>query len=347
MGVLDRFPPSHAYMLREVDEAMRADFDRFDAGERPGAGEQAVFGRWAQLRLGLGQEGGHDHPADVLRTAREVAESDTPWTARDVGFLWEIANGLMTLEHTNYLELYRIPLAAIRTLGYSERREILVRIVDWFRKYHPPVWEVLHEEIDEVLTEPAEHGPAGVVRTIIWDRDPIAVTLAEDFGERLADPAVLPLLRHWATARSSKPGARWLTTARSLLTPQVAELVREILVLVTAHRERRPDNGHGTVFLHLCTSVPVRGMVWTCELFDEPWITQVLGDLALTCGVGLGGRGANCRSEMLANAAVNVLAHRGGPDTVPALARLQAKVRKKSVLANVARALDAVAERAG
>ncbi|MBB5081995.1 DUF4132 domain-containing protein [Nonomuraea endophytica] len=347
MGVLDHFPPAYASLFRNVDEAVRANLARLDAGEQPRAGEQAVFGMWAQLRLGLGYDGGHDYPADVLRTAKEVAESETPWTAQDVHLLWDVANGLMTWGHTNYRELYRIPLAAIRTLGYSERRDLLVWAVEWFRRYHRPVWEVLHEELEEVLTEPAEHGPAGIVRNLIWDCDPIAVALAEEFGERLADPAVLPLLRHWATARSSKVSARWLTTARALLTPQVGALVREILALVATHREGRADNSYGVTFLHQFTSVPVRGMVWTCELIDEPWITQVLGDLALTCGVGLGGTGANCRSEMLANAAVNVLARRGGLDTVPALARLQTKVRKKSVLANVARTLDAVAEQAG
>ncbi|MBG0831434.1 DUF4132 domain-containing protein [Planomonospora sp. ID67723] len=50
---------------------------------------------------------------------------------------------------------------------------------------------------------------------------------------------------------------------------------------------------------------------------------------------------------MLANAAVNVLARRGGLETVAPLARLQVKVRKKTVLNNVARTLDAVAEEAG
>ncbi|MFC7648544.1 hypothetical protein ACFQX6_54965 [Streptosporangium lutulentum] len=123
---------------------------------------------------------------------------------------------------------------------------------------------------------------------------------------------------------------------------------------MAAHREKRidhrSDGGHEwteTVFLHERTAVPVRGMVWTCELIDEPWVARLLGDVALTCGTGIGGSGANCRSEKLANAAVGVLARRGGLEIVAALARVQVKVRKKSVLANVARTLDAVAASEG
>ncbi|WP_165781353.1 DUF4132 domain-containing protein [Streptosporangium minutum] len=343
-----------------MDASARAVFAGFDAAFAAGQelpGEKAdlrMFGRWAQLRLSLGMEGGHDYDERVLRVTRSVAEADIPWTAGDVRFLWSAAHSLMTWLHTNYPELYRIPLAAIRRMGYADRRRILEWTPGWFRQYHRPVWDALHHQLEDVLTEPAENGPAGVVRNVIWDCDGIARLLAEEYGPRLAAPEILPLLRHWNTARSSKPSGKWLKTARTLLTSEAAGLVREILALVAAHREkrvdRRSDEGYEwteTVFLHERTAVPVRGMVWTCELIDEPWVTQLLGDLALTCGTGIGGAGANCRSEMLANAAVNVLARRGGLDTVASLARVQVKVRKKSVLANVARTLDAVAEQAG
>ncbi|MFE3453275.1 DUF4132 domain-containing protein [Nonomuraea sp. NPDC059194] len=351
MGVLDDFPRAHDHVLREVDLPTREAFARFDTGQRPTEddGERRLFGRWAQLRLSLGHEGGHDYDADLLTIVREVADGDTPWTADDARFLWSAANALMTWRHTNYQELYRIPLAAVRRLDHGRRRRVLQWYPDWFRRWHRPVWDALQEELEAVLTEPAAHGPAGAVRNLIWDCDPVACAMAEEYGTRLADPAVLPLLRHWNTARSSKPSGRWLKTAKALLTPEAAGLVREILALVARHREQALDNDYtytATVFLHERTAVPVRGMVWTCELIDEPWVTQLLGDVALTCGTGIGGSGANCRSEMLANAAVNVLSRRGGLDTVAALARLQVKVRKKSVLANVARTLDAVAAQA-
>lgn len=360
MGVIDDFPRAHDHVIRHMDASARAVLAGFDAAFAAGQelpGEKAdlrMFGRWAQLRLSLGMEGGHDYDERVLRVTRSVAEADIPWTAGDVKFLWSAAHSLMTWVHTNYPELYRIPLAAVRRMDYADRRRILEWTPGWFRRYHRPVWDALHHQLEDVLTEPAENGPAGVVRNVIWDCDGIALLLAEEYGPRLAAPEILPLLRHWNTARSSKPSGKWLKTARALLTSEAAGLVREILALVAAHREKRVDHRSDegyewteTVFLHERTAVPVRGMVWTCELIDEPWVTQLLGDLALTCGTGIGGSGANCRSEMLANAAVNVLARRGGLDTVASLARVQVKVRKKSVLANVARTLDAVAVQAG
>ncbi|WP_271221559.1 DUF4132 domain-containing protein [Streptosporangium carneum] len=347
-------------MVENLDPLTLEAFARFDAafeaGREPAdeGGDPRLFGRWAQLRLARGAEGGHDHDERVLRATRFAADGDSPWTAEDVRFLWEAANVLMIWRHTNYPELYRIPLAAARRLDHTDRRRILGDTPSWFHRDHRPVWETVHEQLEELLTEPPEHGPAGVVRNVIWDCDDVARTLAEKYGSRLADPAVLPLLRHWSAARPAKPSDRWLKTARTLLTPEAVGLIREILPLVAAHREKTIDhvaaNGHEwqeTVFLHGRTAVPVRGMVWTCELIDEPWVPQLLGDLALTCGTGIGGSGANCRSEMLANAAVNVLARRGGLDTVAALARVQVKVRKKTVLANVAHALDAVAAQAG
>ncbi|WP_066940404.1 DUF4132 domain-containing protein [Microtetraspora fusca] len=356
MGVIDRFPSSHDFVLRRLDASALETLARFDAGHRPGddATERRLFGLWTQMRLSLGHDGGHDYDEQTRKAVRDVAVGDTPWTAKDVRLLWSVADALMVWRHTNYGELYQIPIAAVRRLEYAERRRVLEGSQDWYRRYHRPAWDALHEELDDLLTEPAENGPAGAVRNVIWNCDEIACRLAEEYGARLAAPSVLPLLRHWNTARSSKPSAKWLKTAGTLLTDEAAGLVREILTLVAAHREKtlrhRSDEGYEwseTVFLHERTAVPARGMVWTCVLIDEPWVTGLLGDVALTCGTGIGGSGPNSRSEMLANAAINVLARRGGLDVVAALARVQVKVRKKSVLTNVARTLDAVAAEAG
>jgi hypothetical protein len=88
-------------------------------------------------------------------------------------------------------------------------------------------------------------------------------------------------------------------------------------------------------------------MVWTCELIDEPWVVPLLGEVALATGTGIGGSGPNSRSEMLANAALGVLAKHGGLEVVAPLARLQTKIRRRSILSKVAQVLDAVAARAG
>ena len=86
MGVIDDFPRSHDYVIRDLDPSIREDFARFDAAfdagqELPGEeGDLRVFGRWAQLRLSRGTSGGHDYDERVLRATRFAAEGDIPWT---------------------------------------------------------------------------------------------------------------------------------------------------------------------------------------------------------------------------------------------------------------------------
>lgn len=354
----------YSWLLRNLpyDESDR--FDLFDeifgppawatplaavAGELDDDGLRS-FGRWVQERLRLGNDGGHDYDERLLEAVRFVAEADPAWTPSDVQRLWSTANHLSGWGHTNYAVLYQLPLAATERLDYPDRRRLLDDSRVWMRRYRRQIWDVIGERLTALLTEPEENDPAARVRNAIGDHDPFACMLDDEYGHRLGAEPVAPLLRHWATASSANPSPRWLGTARRLLTPEVPGLIREILERLAAHRERRVRNQWGdedTIFLHQRTARALRGMVWTCELIDEPWVAPLLGDVALTCGVGMGGSGANCRSELLANAAVATLARRGGLDVVAALAKVTVKVRKKTVLANVSRALDAVAEQAG
>ncbi|GAA3075749.1 DUF4132 domain-containing protein [Streptosporangium carneum] len=365
---LDAFTRSHGYLVGYLEEETKETYRRFDAlfeqGLPPGPEvDWREYGHWALLKLNLGVEGGHDHDERALELVRSVAERDIPWTAGDAHVLMYRAGQMARRGHTRYEEIYRLPFAVTRRFGFQERREILGWLGERRRRSsaRTPEWELWAEgvqealagQIEELVVEPAEHGPAGAVRNVIWEGDPFARLLAEEYGPRLAAPEVLPLLRHWNTAHSTKPSGRWLKTAGTLLTPDTVSLVREILTRLAAHRERkvtRGDDGHEwteTVFLHERTIVPVRGMIWTCEVIDERWVTSLLGDVALTCGTGSNGMGSTCRSEKLTNAAVGVLARRGGPAAIVPLARVQAKVRARSVLKNVARTLDEVAEQAG
>ncbi|MEV5409738.1 DUF4132 domain-containing protein [Thermopolyspora sp. NPDC052614] len=364
MGVIADFTRVDASLLRDLPPDDMENFAWFDdvfgppgwntplASVVEGRDDEGLrsFGRWVQMRLTLGHGGGHEYDERLLEAVRFVAEADLAWTSQDVRFLWDAANRLMTSLHTNHQVLYRIPLAATERLAYADRRRLLDGTATWYRSYHRPVWAAIGERLTAVLTEPEENDAAARVRNVTRDLDPFACLLAGEFGARLGADPMVRLLRHWATATSAKPSDRWLATARRLLVPEAADLMHEILRRLAAHREGPYPTRWGfesTIFLHERTARTLRGLVWTCALLDEPWVTSALGDVALTCGVGMGGSGANCRSEMIANAAVSTLARRGGLDVVPALAKVTVKVRKKSVLANVARTLDAVAEHAG
>ncbi|MGJ6968474.1 DUF4132 domain-containing protein [Streptosporangium sp. G11] len=365
MTEVDDINQARSHMIEYVAGETYRRFDElFERGLPPGPDtDWREYGHWAQLKLNLGPDGGHDHDERVLRLIRSVAERDIDWTPKDALTLVDQAHALVRWGHTRYEEIFRLPLASTRRLGFQERREIL----GWLREPPPrprsrmPAWdaragqvrEALAGRLDELLTEPAEHGPDGAVRNVIWEGDPFARLLAEEYGPRLADPAVLPLLRHWNTARSTRPSGKWLRTAGALLTPDAVALVREILTRLAAYRERKVKQVSGdhewteTVFLRERTIVPLRGVMWTCEVIDERWVTSLLGDVALHCGTGSNGMGSTCRCERLTNTAVGVLARRDGMAALVPLARVQAKVRARSVLKNVALTLDAVAERAG
>ncbi|MBG0815696.1 DUF4132 domain-containing protein [Planomonospora sp. ID82291] len=350
MGVLDDFPASQGYLLKyHLTGLPRELFALYDAGGRPGADEagRTAFGLWAQLRLSLGDEGGHAYPEEVLRLVREAAGGDIPWTFEDTRVLWEIADALSGCGHTAHAELYRIPLAAIATLGYSERRRILDDAPPWHPAHRNPGRAALRKELERVLTEPPEHGAAGVVRSLVWDGDPVARAMAGRYADRLTQPAVLPLLKHWCRAKAGRPSEAWLAKVRTLLTDDGVAVLREILSRVATHRESREPGGR--VFLARRTALPLRGMLWTCEVIDAPWVSTLLGDIAVNCGIGRNGTGgaAVCRNERLANAALNVLAKRGGLDTVGVLARVRARLRRPALLAKASDALDAVAVQEG
>ncbi|MFF3442813.1 DUF4132 domain-containing protein [Streptosporangium sp. NPDC002721] len=337
-----------------LDPATRAAYQRFDElterGLDPGPDvDWRVYGTYAQMRLWLGPEGGHDYDERVLRVVRSVAGRDIDFTYQEAHYLMERTGYWVRLGHTRYEELFRIPLAAVRRFDHRLRRDLLRGLMSASRLKDARA--LLAGQVTELLTEPAEHGPAGAVRTEIGDTDPFARMLAEEYGPRLAE--VLPLFRHWNTARSTRPSARWLRNASRMLTPGAIALVRELLTRLVAYRGGERVVRHGDeewrdkVFLKEETIVVVRGILWTCQVIDERWVTSLVTDVAMTCGTGSNGMGSTCRCEPVTNAAVGVLARRGGLDVIVPLSRIQAKVRARSVQRNLSLALDAVADENG
>ncbi|WP_051760933.1 DUF4132 domain-containing protein [Herbidospora cretacea] len=311
-----------------------------------------VLGLWAQHRLTRLRT---EHFAEEV--ASRVARRKLAWTTDEVDLLWRLCLARARRTENAVLRRLTLPLKATASLPHDVHERYVEQAEKARKAMRDDEWTARAEmarRLDDFL---AEHGrridPISAVRALLGEHDRFAAKLLAEFGPALAAPEVFPLLRHWNSATAARPGRAWLATAQRLLTPEAVVLVREILQRLSAHREGRVTRRHDdrewtvTVFLHERTAVPLRGLIWTCRLIDEPWVAPLLGDCAVTCGTGVGGSGPNCRDERLANAAVGVLAHRGCLEAVPHLARVQAKVRKKTVLAGVARALDAVAEAAG
>ncbi|MER6171926.1 DUF4132 domain-containing protein [Streptosporangium sp. NPDC001681] len=314
-----------------------------------------AVGVWAQLRMSMPRDRENDHRPDLALLALRVAERKLDWSGDEIELLWRAATEPV-LHSYSYQAPLAIPWAVTGKLTHEEQRRYLLpmrRIQEVMTGLPWHSSSRLKRDLDILLAGHAENDPVTATACLAGRGDDFAVLMATEYGSRLGDPRTFPLLRHWMTATSARPNPAWLGQAADLLTPDAVVLIREILDRVPAHREStvRHQNGDHTwtttTYLHGRTATLLRGMVWTCELIDEPWTVPLLGEVALTAGTGIGGSGPNSRCEMLVNAALLVLGRHGGLEVVAPLARIQAKVRKKSILAKVAQVLDTVAAHAG
>ncbi|WP_327092127.1 DUF4132 domain-containing protein [Nonomuraea sp. NBC_01738] len=361
MGVLDGLGAGDRALLDGLDQETLARFGLLDTTLRPhyehfyvddaqlkalskgwGETDWRKAALWAQLLSRT-----TDGIADEELLGR-LAQRKLSWTPRELDLLWRAALSLPVdwRDHR-----YRIPLSAIRDLPVSDQRPLLPLLRQAGREMaavpHSPTW-LARQQLDDLL---AEHvgDPAEATRLLVPDGDAFAVMLREEYGERLGADDTRPALRHWLSATSATPAPKWTARARDLLTPGVTGLIREILTRVPAYREGPLHNGYREVVTYLAdrTADLLRGMIWSCAPIDEPWITGLLGDIAVATGTGMGGSGPRSRSERVANAALGVLAGRGGLDVVTQLSRVRAKVHRKTILARVAQILDTVAAQAG
>ncbi|MET9243903.1 DUF4132 domain-containing protein [Nonomuraea sp. NPDC003709] len=374
MGVLDGLP---AEVRSRLDEAERGGggggglgqaalelFRGLDATLRPqetyrfvdeallkelsvgwGEAEWRTAALWAQL-LTLATDG--SIAGETLLT--RLAQRKLRWSPHERELLWRTT--LAQPEQPRKDLVYRIPMSSIKDLPASEREPLLPLLMQAQREMEAlPLsagWTA-KRLLDGLIAEHLAGDPAAATRSLLPECDGFAALLREEYSERLGEPDALPLVRHWATAITPTPAPQWTARAGELLTPHATELIREILGRVPAYREGLWHNGYGEVvtYLHERTAELLRGMIWTCELIDEPWVTGLLGDVALATSIGMGGSGPNSRSERVANAALGVLARRGGMEVVAQLARIQAKVRRKSVLTKVKQILHEIAVRTG
>ncbi|NRQ36728.1 DUF4132 domain-containing protein [Nonomuraea sp. NN258] len=309
-----------------------------------GDAEWRAMSLWAQLLMWA-----TDGSTLVSTLPTNLAQRRPHWPPRQLDLLWRTALGFGE-QQTDLL--YRIPISAVKHLPAAAREPLLPLLREAQRQLVAmPLsihWQA-RRVLDDLLAEHPTDDPADAVRSLVPEGGGFAAILREEYGARLGRPDTVPILRHWAAATTANPTPAWTARAAELLTPDAVGLLREVLGRVPTHREGLMHDGYRDVllYLHERTAQLLRGMIWTCEHLDEPWVTGLLGDLAVATGTGIGGSGANSRSELLANAALGVLGRRGGLAAVPQLARVQAKVRKKSILTKVARTLDAIAAQTG
>jgi hypothetical protein len=370
--IVDELPESQRGWLDFLDEPAYAVFDRLDAVFEPlrpvgwqpklaetpfgavskgfGEDEWRAMGLWAQVRMHILWQS-HEYSSMLTPVPAAVARRRLRWTPEEIELLWRITV-TPPGERQRHDDFFTLPIAVAEELPIAEREQY----ARWFREARVNVglesWRLTDRttfRLERLVAEHAE-SPAERARALVPELDGFAALLRADYADRLGAPEVVALLRHWMTATKPRPDAAWLATAAELVTPEAVTLVRDVLARIPEHREH-VDRSYPVrpvvTYFHERTAVLVRGMVWTCEQVDEPWVTGLLGEVAVATGTGVGGSGPNSRNERTADAAIGVLARRGGLEVVAQLARVQAKVRRKSILTLVRKTLDGVAERTG
>ena len=254
----------------------------------------------------------------------------------------------------------RLPVSAAERLSPSDRvrlRALLTRLRDKVEasdEYMPPEdGRRLRRRLDTLIrdrgTEVTELPPS-----LLHGGDALGPALRAEMGAELNGPGIPALLVHAASASGPRPSAKWRAEAARLLAaaPDGADVVRRVLERTLRQPEQlvRQKYGGGEAFdhfvwVHESTARLLRGLLLTVIQVDEPWVTQLLGDLLLHAGGGNGGDASAPRDLVVANAAAAALAFRD--EAVPLLARAQSRLKHRTVLKSVAMALAAVAERTG
>ncbi|MEV2270784.1 DUF4132 domain-containing protein [Nonomuraea africana] len=370
MGALDGLPAEHRSWLDELDQATLEVFRKLDATLTHASGRYRYPDN-AELKLLTSGWGDTEWRATalwmqmILRAAdgsmittplpTALAQRRLRWTGRELDLLWRTA--LTPPEQLRMTDtLYRIPIAAIKRLPPAEREPLLPHLRQAQKEIdqqpYTSTWKA-KRVLDNLLAEHPTDDPADAARSVLPDGDGFARLMLDEYGSRLGHPAMIPLLRHWTTATAASPDLKWTAQIAFRLTPEAVILIRDILGRISAYREQSEQHRYGNytrtvvTYFHERTAILLRGMIWTLDRIPAPWVTGLLGDIAVATGTGIGGSGANARSELVANAALGGLARRGGLEVVAQLARVQAKVRKKNILGRAGRILEAVAAQTG
>jgi hypothetical protein len=259
-----------------------------------------------------------------------LARRKQAWEPAELDVLWDVAIASADMGGCYYLlDFLRIPLAATERLGEPDRyaeqlRRSRVLCDDGWQDQLLPV----KNRIDTLLVQAGLLTVEEQAASILSGDDEFTKLLNVDLS------GSLNLLRHWRTATSPQPTQKWTKQVLDLLNETSPNLMRALL----QHAQRHCDGLAGE------TATLMRGLTWSLEHVTADCVVPALGDLAITAGTG---SGSNARCEILANAAVGVLAKRPEADAVAQLSRILAKVKRKSILNNARRALETIATRTG
>ncbi|RCV58171.1 DUF4132 domain-containing protein [Marinitenerispora sediminis] len=328
----------------EVDEVFRS---CDDAGLR-------AAGMWALVRLA---RNGDPYKANGHRAVlAAMARRGLPWTGAQLRAMLRMAEGQGRYDY-HTAELAKLPIAA------CERADdvLLAECVAELRALHAVLGRSayadgrrLHARAEALLGRLTASGESA--ENLFGEDDAFGALLRREAPDALRTPGLAALLQRCGTLSGTRPTKAWRTQVQAVLRdhPDVLAAARAVL----AQLPRLPDSaiyvGHEYLSdtTHIGsenTQLMLRGLLWSLDVApraETTWAPALLADVARFAGTGRGGSKV-LRAERLATAAVAALGARGDEAAVAGLARVRAKVVKKTVAGAVDRALDTCAERLG
>ncbi|MFF0422916.1 DUF4132 domain-containing protein [Streptomyces sp. NPDC004520] len=262
----------------------------------------------------------------------------------------------------SFLTLVPLALAAAEQAPEFDRARVraLRRTAESLRAYRSGEFagfSAIRDRMDALLRREAPVAPGGLPRHLLDGLDEYGPAMRAAHGELLAGAGAAAFLGHCALLDRPRATRAWRRRAAALLaaTDRGTDLVRLLLEGIAAQAEHRIDDLGEYAMNHWGlagdpNTCLVRGLLWAALDVDADWAVPLVGAVALNAGTGLGGSGGFCRSQPLATTAVAVLGACEGARAGEAaqwLGRLPRKVKNRTVNKGIAKALEAVAARAG
>ena len=163
------------------------------------------------------------------------------------------------------------------------------------------------------------------------------------------------LLHHCSLARASKPSAKWIADARTMIRVIGDGPAAEVLISVLGEigKPGKPTHDHVNALgftpdatqIHESHADLLRGLVWCGGLVDHDALPSALGSAADACFKKLPGIGP--RAPKIGNACLWALARASSEGAIAQLSRLKTRARHASIKTQVAKAFGAAAEQTG
>ncbi len=297
----------------------------------------------------------------AINVLRSLGGRRLPWARDDAELLLEmLATALSEMEHHEewlVISLVGQPLAAteraVEAGGLGELAGPISVVIDGlgrFEQYSRGQAAKYRGRFVALL----EAGGAGI--------DPNLFDATDTWGKVWAartsglEAELAPLLAALGLVTSVTPTGAWRKRAADAIRAHGAGLLlHQMLAEAPGSETLRAPTVYHVGGEDLVVAAPplgdqnvivLRGAIWASAILAEPWAVDALTTIGLHFGTSA--RGDNvARDERLANAAAAALGSLDDAAAFAALGRLKAKVTNRNVSKQIARALEAAAERAG